>query len=34
MRVLIQNAELVNVLAVIYQQQVETSWPKGEPPYG
>lgn len=33
MRVLIQNAELVNVLAAIYQQQVETSWPKGEPPY-
>lgn len=34
MRVLIQNAELVNVLAVVYQQQLETSWPKGEPPYG
>ena len=33
MRVLIQNAELVNVLAVIYQQEVETSWPKGQPPY-
>ncbi|MDH5201166.1 MAG: hypothetical protein OEW93_09780 [Candidatus Bathyarchaeota archaeon] len=33
MRVLIQNAELVNVLAAIYQQGVETSWPKGQPPY-
>ena len=33
MRVLIQNAELVNVLSEIYQREVETEWPKGRPPY-
>ncbi len=33
MRVLIQNAELVNVLSEIYQRDVETDWPKGRPPY-
>ena len=33
MRVLIQNAELVNVLSEIYQRDVETAWPKGPPPY-
>ena len=33
MRVLIQNAELVNVLSEIYQRDVETEWPKGMPPY-
>ncbi len=33
MRVLIQNAELVNVLSDIYQREVETEWPKGAPPY-
>jgi len=33
MRVLIQNAELVSVLADIYQREVQTDWPKGEPPY-
>ncbi len=33
MRVLIQNAELVNVLSEIYQREVDTEWPKGEPPY-
>jgi len=33
MRVLIQNAELVNVLSEIYQREVETEWPKGKPPY-
>ena len=33
MRVLIQNAELVNVLSEIYQREVETEWPKGAPPY-
>ncbi len=33
MRVLIQNAELVNILAAIYQREVETDWPKGMPPY-
>ena len=33
MRVMIQNAELVNVLSDIYQREVETEWPKGMPPY-
>lgn len=33
MRVLIQNAELVNVLSEIYQREVQTDWPKGKPPY-
>ena len=33
MRVLIQNAELVNVLSEIYQREVETDWTKGKPPY-
>ena len=33
MRVLIQNAELVNVLSEIYQRDVETDWPNGKPPY-
>lgn len=33
MRVLIQNAELVNILATIYQRDVDTDWPKGKPPY-
>ena len=33
MRVLIQNAELVNVLSEIYQREVQTEWPKGKPPY-
>jgi len=33
MRVLIQNAELVNVLSEIYQREVQTEWPKGMPPY-
>jgi hypothetical protein len=33
MRVLIQNAELVNVLSEIYQRDVQTEWPKGAPPY-
>jgi putative sterol carrier protein len=32
-RVLIQNAELVNVLSEIYQREVETDWTKGKPPY-
>lgn len=34
MRILIQNAELVNVLSEIYAQELDTSWPKGKPPYG
>jgi hypothetical protein len=33
MRVLIQNAELVNILSDVYQREVETGWPKGRPPY-
>src|SRR3989337_4493602 len=33
MRVLIKNAELVNILSAIYQREVETGWPKGRPPY-
>ncbi len=33
MRVLIQNAELVNILSEIYQREVETEWPNGAPPY-
>lgn len=33
MRVLIQNAELVNILSEIYQREVETDWPQGSPPY-
>ena len=33
MRVMIQNAELVNILSEIYQREVETDWPKGRPPY-
>ncbi len=33
MRVLIQNAELVNVLSEIYQREIETEWPNGTPPY-
>ncbi len=33
MRVLIQNAELVNILSEIYQREIETEWPNGAPPY-
>jgi putative sterol carrier protein len=33
MRILIQHADLVNVLREIYVQEVETTWPKGKPPY-
>jgi putative sterol carrier protein len=33
MRVLIQHAELVNILHAVYAREVETSWPKGQPPY-
>jgi hypothetical protein len=32
-RMLIQNAELVNVLAEIYAGEADTDWPKGQPPY-
>ncbi len=33
MRVLIQHANLVNILSAIYAQEVTTTWPKGSPPY-
>lgn len=33
MRVLITHADLVNVLYAIYSREVETTWPKGRPPY-
>ena len=33
MRVLIQNAELVNILSEIFQREVDTEWPGGAPPY-
>ena len=32
-RMLIQNAELVNVLRDIYAQEADTDWPHGQPPY-
>jgi hypothetical protein len=34
MRVLIQHADLVNLLHAVYAREVETTWPKGKPPYG
>ena len=33
MRILIKHAELVNVVNEIYSREVETTWPKGRPPY-
>ena len=33
MRVLIRHADLVNVVQGVYQREVETTWPKGQPPY-
>ncbi len=33
MRILIRHADLVNVVHGVYASQVETSWPKGQPPY-
>lgn len=33
MRILIRHADLVNVLHRVYATEVETSWPKGRPPY-
>ena len=33
MRIFMQNAELVKIMADLYSQQVETAWPKGKPPY-
>jgi putative sterol carrier protein len=34
MRVLIRHADLVNVVQEVYAREVETTWPKGRPPYG
>jgi len=33
MRVLIRHADLVNVLYDVYSREVDTSWPRGKPPY-
>ncbi len=33
MRILIKHADLVNVLRDVYAREVETTWPKGKPPY-
>lgn len=33
MRILIKHAELVNVLHDVYSREVQTTWPKGKPPY-
>lgn len=33
MRILIKHAELVNVLQEVYARDIETTWPKGSPPY-
>jgi len=33
MRLLIQHAELVNILHDIYVRDIQTDWPKGKPPY-
>jgi putative sterol carrier protein len=33
MRILIKHAELVNVVHEVYAREVETTWPKGKPPY-
>ena len=33
MRVLIRHADLVNVVQEVYQKEVETTWPNGQPPY-
>ncbi len=34
MRILIRHADLVNVLYDVYARDVDTSWPRGRPPYG
>lgn len=34
MRILIRHADLVNVVQGVYAREVETTWPKGKPPYG
>ncbi len=33
MRILIRHADLVNVVQEVYAREVQTSWPKGRPPY-
>jgi putative sterol carrier protein len=33
MRILIKHAEVVNVVHEVYASEVETTWPKGKPPY-
>ncbi len=33
MRLLMQNAELANVIFEVYTQNNQTEWPNGEPPY-
>ena len=33
MRILIQHAELVNILRDVYVREALTDWPKGRPPY-
>ena len=33
MRILIKHAELVNVVYEVYSREVETTWPRGKPPY-
>jgi hypothetical protein len=33
MRVLIRHAELVNILHEVYAREVQTTWPRGKPPY-
>jgi len=34
MRLLMQHAEMVNVIFDVYTQKDVTEWPKGKPPYG
>ena len=34
MRMLLQNADLANVIFEVYTQAELTEWPKGKPPYG
>jgi len=33
MRILIRHADLVNVVQEVYAREVETTWPKAQPPY-
>jgi hypothetical protein len=33
MRILIRHADLVNVVQEVYAKEVETTWPKAQPPY-